>query len=197
MSSLGQASSTPKGEPTSPSGQSSVVRQGEAAAPRYKGVRMRKWGSWVAEVRCPRSRERIWLGSHDTAENAARAYDAAVWCLRGRSATFNFPNDLPTDIPSAGTGNFTREQIREVAAKHAAAPPRGTEPEVRAEEGGDHVGAAGSTDLLGWSEDPLAGFPSPEWTPHYEDDSSQEDSGGDGCCLWSFDYGDGPPFGGS
>ncbi|XP_019438568.1 PREDICTED: ethylene-responsive transcription factor ERF012-like isoform X2 [Lupinus angustifolius] len=58
---------------------------------KYKGVRMRTWGSWVSEIRAPNQKTRIWLGSYSTAEAAARAYDAALLCLKGSSANFNFP----------------------------------------------------------------------------------------------------------
>ncbi|KAL8236492.1 hypothetical protein R6Q59_017573 [Mikania micrantha] len=83
---------------------------------RYKGVRMRKWGKWVAEVRQPNSRDRIWLGSYDTAEEAARAYDAALFCLRGPSAVINFPTQ-PPDIPS--TADLSPSQIQVAASRHA------------------------------------------------------------------------------
>ncbi|WCJ42834.1 Integrase-type DNA-binding superfamily protein [Euphorbia peplus] len=82
----------------------------------YKGVRMRKWGKWVAEIRQPNSRGRIWLGSYNTAEEAARAYDAALFCLRGSSATLNFPMD-PPEVPTET--DMSPLQIREVAFRHA------------------------------------------------------------------------------
>ncbi|RZC90164.1 hypothetical protein C5167_044792 [Papaver somniferum] len=80
---------------------------------KYKGVRKRKW---VAEIRLPNSRERIWLGSHDTPEKAARAFDAALFCLRGQGAKFNFP-DNPPNIQ--GASSLSRAEIQEVASRYA------------------------------------------------------------------------------
>lgn len=95
-----------------------AVHEGEGARSelKFRGVRKRKWGRWVSEIRLPNSRERIWLGSYDTPEKAARAFDAAAFCLGRPAAKLNFPGS-PPEI--SGAASLSPDEIQSAAASYA------------------------------------------------------------------------------
>ncbi|CAN1235689.1 Ethylene-responsive transcription factor ERF020 [Linum perenne] len=87
---------------------------------KYKGVRRRKWGKWVSEIRVPGTQDRLWLGSYSSPEAAAFAHDVASYCLKGNSSSSSSSSSSQSNFPMTALPASVRPNMSPKSVQKAA-----------------------------------------------------------------------------